>query len=203
MGGSLLRILCLLAAAAALVALVAGCGGGSSSDSSSASEATSASGEGSGKSSQGGGESTGGESGESKSGGESSGGGGEISDAKFVKQANQICEESKKQSLAKMGAYVKKLQKEGGGSKKQALSHLREAIQAVIIPGIAEQVEEIRALGVSGADKAKVDEFLAAMEEGVESAEGAKGSSTAPFAKSFKHSAELAREIGLDGCAYG
>jgi hypothetical protein len=197
-GGNPITRLSLLAGTIAVVLALGGCGGGSSSDSSS--EASTA-GESSGKSSQGQGESspeeaTGGESG-------SAGGGGEISDAAFVKQANAICEEGKKKSIEKMGAYVRKLKEESGGSKKQALSHLREAIQVVIVPGIAEQVEEVRALDVSGADKARVDEFLAAMEEGIESAEEAKGSSTAPFAKSFKRSAQLAHEIGLDGCAYG
>ncbi len=136
-------------------------------------------------------------------GSSSSSTGGEISDAGFVKQANAICEEGKKQSLEEMSAYVKKHKGEGGGSGQQTLGKLREAIQAVIVPAIQTQAEEIRALKAPEGDEAKVDAFLAALEEGVETAEEASGSSTAPFAQSFKRSAELAHEYGLDGCAYG
>jgi hypothetical protein len=176
--------LCLLAGVIAAVVAVAGCGGGSSS---SAGETTSAAGEASGKSASSSGKAA---------------PGGEISDAGFVKRANTICEEGKKQSLEEMSAYVKKHRGEGG-SGQQAIGKLRQAIQAVIVPAIQAQAEEIRALKAPKADEAKVDAFLAALEEGVETAEQASGSSTAPFTQSFKRSAELAREYGLDGCAYG
>jgi hypothetical protein len=196
------------AAIAVVVVVLAGCGGGSSSSSGS-SEAKSGASEGSakGESASGGGESASGggkSSGESASGGGESAGkstpGGEISDSEFVKQANAICEEGKKQSLEEMSAYVKK---HGGSSGGQKLAQLKEAILAVVVPAIQTQAEEIRALSVSGGEAAKVDAFTAALEEGVEAAEQAKGSSTAPFGQSFKHSAELAHEYGLDGCAYG
>jgi hypothetical protein len=201
--------LCLLAAALAIAVAVAGCGGGGSS-SSAGGETTSAAGEASGGSesssgkseSSGGSGSSGGASGESGSSGGKAAPGGEISDAGFVKRANTICEEGKKQSLEEMSAYVKKHKGEGG-SGQQAIGKLRQAIQAVIVPAIQTQAEEIRALKAPKADEAKVDAFLAALEEGVETAEQASGSSTAPFAQSFKRSAELAREYGLDGCAYG
>lgn len=209
----------LCCAAIAVVAVLAGCGG-SSSSSSGSSEAKSGASEGSakGESASGAGESSGeSASGGGKSSGESASGGGgesagksapagkstpggEISDSEFVKRANAICEEGKKQSLEKMSAYVKK---HGGGSGGQKLAQLKEAILAVVVPAIRTQAEEIRALGVSGGDEAKVDAFTAALEEGVEAAEQAKGSSTAPFGQSFKHSAELAHEYGLSGCAYG
>jgi hypothetical protein len=200
-GGKSTIGLALCAVAIAAVAVFAGCGGGG--DSSSGSTAggggtTSAANGGSGKSesgSGGGGESTG----KSEAAGKSAPGG-EFSDSGFVKQANAICEESKKQSLGKMSAYVKKHK---GGSQKANIEVLKEAIEAVIVPAIQTQAEEIRALSVSGDDEAKVDAFATALEEGVGNAEEAKGSSTAPFAKSFKDSAELAHEYGLDGCAYG
>jgi hypothetical protein len=188
-------------AAVAIVAALAGCGGGGSSSSEStatAGETSAASSEGSGK-----GESSAGGGSSGKSGSEAgeSAPGGEISDSAFVKQANAICEESKKQSLEKMSAYVK--EHGGGGSSKQRLAQLKEAIEAVVVPAIQGQAEEIRELSVSGGDEAKVKAFATALEEGVEDAERAKGSSTAPFAQSFKRSAELAHEYGLDGCAYG
>lgn len=179
-----------MAAAIAVVVAVAGCGGGSSS--STGGETTSAAGETSGKSES--------SSGKSESSSGKAAPSGEISDAGFVKQANAICEEGKKQSLGEMSAYVKE---HSEGSNRPNLKALKGAIQAVIVPAIQTQAEEIRALNAPEGDEAKVDAFLAALEEGVETAEEASGSSTAPFAQSFKRSAELAHEYGLDGCAYG
>jgi hypothetical protein len=196
-----------LAAALAIAVAVAGCGGGGSS-SSAGGETTSAAGEASGGSesssgkseSSGGSGSSGGASGKSESQGGKSAPGGEISDAGFVKRANEICEEGKKGSLKKISAYMKKHR---SGSNEPNLEALKEAVQKVVLPGIETQAEEIRALKAPKADEAKVDAFLAALEEGVETAEEASGSSTAPFGQSFKRSAGLAREYGLDGCAYG
>jgi hypothetical protein len=210
-GGKSVTSLSLCALAVAVAIAFAGCGGGSSDSSGGEGQAaagggettagggeTTAAGEGSGK-----GKSAEGE-GESSSGKAAPSGkavpSGAISDPEFVTQANEICEEGKKNSLKQLSAYVKRHKGESSGS---GLGNLRKAVQAVIIPGIADQVDELRALEVSGGDEAKVDEFLAAMEEGVENAEQAEGSSSAPFGQSFKHSAELAHEYGLDACAYG
>lgn len=179
MGRGLIRGAALLLAAVAMAALW-GCGGGSSSTSSE-SETTAA----------------------STAATEAAPAPNEISDAKFVKQANKICEEGKKGSLKKVSAYLKEHKGDSEGSKQKPLSNLAKAIQAVIVPGIGEQVEEIRALEVSGADQAKVNKFLKAMEEAVEKAEGTQGSSGAVFSKSFKSAGELAREYGLETCAYG
>jgi hypothetical protein len=194
-GGKSTIGLALCALAIGVVAVLAGCGGGGDSSSSGSTaaggETTSAANGGSGKNES---------SGRAESTDGKSAPGGKVSDSEFVKQANAICEAGKKQSLEEMSVYVKKHK---GDSQKPDLEVLKGAIEAVIVPAIQAQAEEIRALGVSGGDEAKVDAFATALEEGVETAEEAEGSSTAPFAKSFKHSAELAHEYGLDGCAYG
>lgn len=135
-----------------------------------------------------------------KTSGETSTPSGGLSKAEFVKQANAICEQGKKQSLAKMAAYVKK-QKGGSGQPNPAL--LVKAVKAVFLPGVETQIDEIRALGAPPGDEAKVEAFLAALEEGVNAADEGSGSPNAAFGQSFKRSAKLAREYGLDGCAYG
>jgi hypothetical protein len=125
---------------------------------------------------------------------------GGLSKAEFVKQANAICEKGKKESLVKMAAYAK--QHKGAGQAGPAA--IVEAVKAVFIPGVESQIEEIRALGAPPGEEAKVEDFLAAMEDGVDTANEASGSNpSAAFSQSFKRSAKLAHEYGLDGCAYG
>lgn len=184
--------------------LVVGCGGGGSSAGSTASETTAATAKkgdtgqgfkGQGSSAVGG--SGGAESGKSES--TSGGGGAGITDSGFVKRANEICKERKKQSLEDVSAYVEKQRGAGGGA---PLAHLGEAIHAVLIPAIVDQVNEIRSLEVSGTEKAKVEKFVRAMEEGVENAEQAQGNSLTFVNESFERSSELAREYGLSSCAY-
>jgi hypothetical protein len=183
--------LCLLAAAVAIVAVAAGCGGGGGSSSSSAAggETTSAEGGASGKTSRAKGESSSGKTAPT----------GSLSKSEFVKQANAICEEGKKEGLGKMAAYVKKHK---GGSQAPNVELLGEALKTVFIPTIQNQVDEVRALGAPSGDESRVEDFLTALEEDVEAAEASSGSG-ANFAKAFKDSAELAHEYGLDGCAYG
>jgi hypothetical protein len=220
---NLITSLPLLVVAIAIVAALAGCGGGGGDSSSTATAA--AGGEASGTTTQGESSGSSGKSGSSsgKSGtppangpgssdkpSASSGSGGSsgetgtpsggLSKSEFVRQANAICEKRKKQSLAKMAAYVKE-HKSGSEPANPAL--IVEAVKAVFLPGVQTQVDEIRALGAPPGDEAKVEAFLAALEEGVEDATEASGAPGAAFGQSFKRSAELAREYGLDGCAYG
>jgi hypothetical protein len=180
-------------AAIAVAVAIAGCGGGSSSSGSTAAaggETTSATNESSGKSAQGKGESSADKSVQS----------GDLSKAEFVKRANAICEEGKKQSLEKMAAFVKEHK---GDSGQPSAELVVKAVQAVFIPQVQTQIDEIRALGSPQGDEATVEAFLDAMEEGATAASEASTSSTASFGQSFKRSAELAHEYGLDGCAYG
>jgi hypothetical protein len=191
-GGKSTISLALCALAVAIVVALAGCGGGSSDSSSSASQAAGggeASSEGSGKDAAGTGESSAGETVQS----------GDLSKSEFVKQANAICEKGKKESLEKMGAYVKKHK---GGSETANLELIGEAIQAVFIPQIQSQIDAVRALGAPAGDEEQVEGFLVALEEDAATARESSGTS-AVLAKSFKPSAELAHEYGLDGCSYG
>lgn len=195
-----------------MAAALAGCGGGGGEESGSTvaggegagattteRSGTSAQGK-SGKSGKSGGSSgkSGSDSGKSGKSATPSGG---LSKAEFVNQANAICEKGKKQSLKEMAAYVKQHK---GGSGQPGPALIVKAVKAVFIPGVETQIEEIRALGAPPGEEAKVDAFLAALEEGVEAAgEASGGSAGAAFGQGFKRSAKLAREYGLNGCAYG
>lgn len=133
----------------------------------------------------------------STAGGATASAGGEISQEEFVERADAICTSGKKKGLLAMSAYAKAHQ--GSGKSKSAL--LIEAIHATFLPQVQTQVEEIRALGLPEGEADQAKAFLKAMEEGIETA--SKAGQGSQFSSSFKHSAELARELGITSCVYG
>ena len=119
--------------------------------------------------------------------------------AQFVEQASAICTRVKKEGLSAMVTYVKQRQGNAGQSKVELLA---EAFQAAFLPKVQGQIDEIRALGVPEGDEEEVEAFLAAMQEGVDTA--GEGSTPSPqLGKSFKRSGQLARDYGLEACAFG
>src|SRR5262249_22532266 len=99
--------------------------------------------------------------------------------------------------LLAMTAFAKAHQ--SSGKSKSAL--LNEAIHAAFLPQVQKQVEEIYVLGLPEGEEGggQVNAFLEAMEEGIKAASKAAQNGQS----SFKHSAELAHELGIDACAYG
>jgi hypothetical protein len=122
-----------------------------------------------------------------------------LSKAEFVEQADEICTEGKQKGLEEMSAYAKAHASPG----EPKLETLAKALQAAFLPAVQTQVDEIRALGAPQGDEAEVKAILAALEEAVESASKSSPSAGPNFGSNFKHSGELAREYGLNGCAYG
>jgi len=124
------------------------------------------------------------------------GGDASASNQGFVEQAEAICGRTKKQSLAVIGSYVKSNQ----GSGKSKAQQVADAIHNAFLPLLQKQVDELRALEPPEGKEDQVSAFLDAMEEGVEKAE--KTSANAQFGSSFQGSGQLARELGIPGCAY-
>jgi hypothetical protein len=116
----------------------------------------------------------------------------------FVKQANAICTRGKSDGLQRMSAYARAHTDSGQSRSAQ----LAKALQKVFLPEVDRQAKEIRALGPPQGDEEQVEAFLAALEEAVDVA-SRKGATAPNFAAAFKRSAQLAREYGLDACAYG
>jgi hypothetical protein len=124
----------------------------------------------------------------------------QISNLKFVRQVRDICAQGKKLGVKRMAAFIKSHQ---GQSKQASPQLLVEAIQSIFLPGLQSQVDEIRALGTPPGDEAKVEAFLAAMEEAIEASAEATGPSSLSYGENFKREAELANEYGIHRCAYG
>lgn len=181
MGGNSIRAIWVCAGIAVVLAL-GGCGGGSDSSSATSGASTAA-----------GGGSTTGES----TAGEGGNAGKSAAAGRFAEEANAICERGKKQGLIAMGAYAKQHQSAG----KPKAEQLIEAIHAAFLPIVQKQADEIRALTAPAGEEAAVKAFLEALEEGIAAA--GKVSSNSQFGSSFKKSAALAHELGIDACAYG
>jgi hypothetical protein len=178
--GTLLPGVC-LALVAAIAVLVGGCGGGSDS--------TGTAGTGGGA--------------EAKSGnGSAAEAASSLSKSEFVEKADAICNRDKRQGLAEMSTYVKEKGAESA-SPQAKIALLREALQAVFLPKVQDQIDEIRALGAPQGDEQEVEAFLAALQEGLDAASKAATPTNALFGQSFKRSGELARAYGLTACAYG
>jgi hypothetical protein len=143
--------------------------------------------------------------------------------AEFIKLANSICKRDKTSFLPEIGTYVQENISSSGSDSNQAFT---AAVQAVVLPKIEREIEEIRMLGVSPSEAKQVEAFLAALGEGVNKAaedspsaspEGSAGSGSgeldfseagiaeanAQFTKAFQRSALLARKYGVVECAYG
>lgn len=197
MGGILVRNVFWLIAVAAVGAALSGCGGGDSSSSTTAASNgnTAATGNDSGA------VNGSGRTGANETEGSPSGETGKPSQAKteFVDQANAICKEGKKKGLQEMTAYAQT----HANSSQPKLTQLAQALQAAFLPEVQNQVDEIRALGAPPGDEKQVEAVLAALEEGIEASSQASATAGLQLGPNFKRSAQLAREYGLDSCAYG
>jgi hypothetical protein len=121
-----------------------------------------------------------------------------LSKAAFVKQGNAICAKTEEE----VTAGVAKFTKEHGFSEKKppSATQIAELAEAVLVPKVRKQIEEIRALGIPSGDEKEVEAIFAAAEEALKETEedptvfGSGG--IGPFAKAN----ELAREYGLTVC---
>jgi hypothetical protein len=122
-----------------------------------------------------------------------------LTKAEFLKQGNQICTEGNK----KIDAGFEEFADEENLKPNQEPSDAQkeESAETILLPGVAEQVEDVKALGAPSGEEEQVEEIIEAAEEAVEGGEEdpislfAEGQG--PFAKVNK----LAREYGLTACA--
>jgi hypothetical protein len=121
-----------------------------------------------------------------------------LSKAEFVKQGNAICSkgnaklESEFEDFADEHNFKK--------NKKPSEAEFEEATETILIPGISNQVEEIRALGTPEGDEGEVDELLTGAEEAVEEGEEDPVGFAEGESPKLKEVNKQAREYGLTVC---
>jgi len=123
-----------------------------------------------------------------------------LTKAEFLKQGNAICAAGNK-TLDRGFEQFAKENKDSNLSKnkKPSEAELEEISEAVLIPGISKQVEELRGLGAPEGDEGEVDELLSNAEEALEEVEedpSALSEENGAFAEVNKE----AREYGLTVC---
>jgi hypothetical protein len=123
-----------------------------------------------------------------------------LTKAEFLKQGNQICDEGNKEINAGFEEFLKK--NNLSHRQKPTQAQREEVAETVILPGVAKQVEGVKALGAPSGEEEKVDAIIEGAEEAIEEAE----EDPAAFVNEeggdpFKEVDKLTSEYGLTSCS--
>jgi hypothetical protein len=123
-----------------------------------------------------------------------------LSKTEFVKQANAICAESNEDLFTRLGAYLNK----NASSSKTPEEVAADAMRQAVLPGVEQQIEEIRELGAPSGDEEQIEAFLVAQEGSVESLKQQRSVSlNTDVSSAFKRAGQLAQRYGIQECNYG
>ena len=133
-------------------------------------------------------------------GGDDSSGSSSISKEEFITKADAICKESNKRMEKELFLFLRK-NRTGGSLRKPSVAENEKFIVSVLIPNLEREIKELKELGVPEGDEEKIDAMIAALEEGLETAEDdtktvAAGTSDIVFGIASR----LAGEYGLETC---
>jgi hypothetical protein len=130
-------------------------------------------------------------------GGDDSSSSGSISKEEFIAKADAICKQSNKRMEAAFGKFLK----ENPQLTKPTDPRFQQLVGEVMVPNLEREIEEMKALGVPDGDGEKVGAMIAALEEGLETAEDnpevVTGSSSDTV---FGIASRIAGEYGLEVC---
>jgi len=133
-------------------------------------------------------------------GGDDSSGSGSISKEEFITKADAICKASSKRMEKKLFLFLRK-NRTGGSLRKPSVTQNEKFIVTVLIPNLEQEIKELKALGVPAGDEEKVDAMIAALEEGLETAENETATVAAGTSDMvFGIASRLAGEYGLETC---
>lgn len=129
-------------------------------------------------------------------GNDDSGAADSIAKEEFIAKADAICKRSNERMEAAFADAVK-----GETLKKVNQARSEELVGSVLVPNVSREVEELEKLAIPDGDDERVDAMIAALEEGVETAEDdpevvATTSSDAIFGIASR----IAKEYGLEIC---
>jgi hypothetical protein len=133
-------------------------------------------------------------------GSDDSSGGESISKEEFIAKADAICKEGNERMEKELFKFLRQ-NRTGGSLRKPSVEQNEKFIVAVLIPNLRREIDEIKALGVPDGDDERVDAIIAALEEGLETAEDntatvAAGTSDIVFGIASR----LAGEYGAEVC---
>jgi hypothetical protein len=130
-------------------------------------------------------------------GGGDSSSGPTISKAAFVKKADAVCQGGNSRMEVAFAHFLE----ENKNVKKPSEAESEKLVGKVIVPNLKREIKELRALGVPSDDEDRVDAFISAVEEGLETAEGNPQAAVSSSSEAiFGISSRLAKEYGLEVC---
>ncbi len=103
-------------------------------------------------------------------GSDDSGSGKSISKEEFIAKADAICQKGNKQMEKELFVFLRPKQA-GGTLRKPSVEQNEKFILTVMVPNLEREIGELKKLGVPDGDDEKVDAWIAALEEGLETAE--------------------------------
>jgi hypothetical protein len=131
-------------------------------------------------------------------GGDESSASGSISKEEFIAKADAVCAKTNKQMEAALGKFL---------TSGEQITNLSKAdnerfVTKVLIPNLEKEIEEIKGLGVPAEDEERAKAMVAALEEGLETAEAdpeALAASSSDIV--YGIASRLAGEYGLKVCS--
>jgi hypothetical protein len=119
-----------------------------------------------------------------------------LTKARYLKEGNAICAQTRAEILKVYGRYTKK-------PRPDAL--LNRLSQELVIPATKKEVRRLRALGSPAGEGSRVAQILAAIEEGIENGERDRRTlrSTGGTQYAFTKALHLEVAYGLEKCALG
>jgi hypothetical protein len=121
---------------------------------------------------------------------------GSISKAEFVKKAEAVCKKGNKRMEGALAGFLHENKNIQNASKVA----YEELLEKIVLPSLKRELREIRAIGVPSDGEERVEAMVAALEEGVETAEEDPRLAVTSSDAVFGISSRLARELGLDVC---
>jgi hypothetical protein len=123
-----------------------------------------------------------------------------LTKAEFTKRANRICLQGMEDALRAFFTYVRK--NEGDSMDNAELE--TEGMHQLFLPKLEAQTDEIESLGAPSGDEDQIEAFLVAQRRSITSlAQRRELSLATNLDPAFRQSGRLARQYGIESCAYG
>jgi hypothetical protein len=124
-----------------------------------------------------------------------------IDKRQFIREAGAICARGNRWLLKNLSQYVAD-EKAKGSSRSQA-ELLSEAMKTLGLPRVEATIRDIRSLGAPAGDEAELEAFLTQLQQETDALQAQPQlSMRAVFVEGFAASGQLARDYGLEACAY-
>ncbi len=125
---------------------------------------------------------------------------GTISKEAFIRKADAICKKGNEQLQKGFAAYLRNNKKSILALRHPSKADYEGLIGGVLVPNLEKEIKAIRALGAPSGDEDRIEAMLAALEEGIETAENDPKAVTHSSEAIFGIGARMAKEYGLEVC---